>query len=542
MRALLVGLLLSIVVAAYSAYAGLKVGGVYWPIITATLMSMGLLRLLGGRGASRQEINIAGTAASTGGLLAAGVIFTVPALWLLGLDIAVWDVVLIAMIGGLLGVLFTVPLRVEMLERLALPYPDGTATAAVINASLEDGGDEGGGKVRRILLFFGLAGLFAVVRDQLRWLPAVVNLDTLGWRGARGFSFGSSVTLVSLAGGFLIGPLFTGVWFLGAVASYLVAVPALVYGGHFATKAEAVAAVTRPFGIGVIVGASLAYFLLQGLPALWPMLRAFAGGQDGGAQDSGRRRGWIGGAGWLAGLALAAVVISLALRLPLWVTLVAIAGAFLVAYLAARIAGELNIDPMEIFAIALLLIVMLFVKLDPRAAVLLTAILCISAGMAGDFMQDLKAGALVGTPPADQLKAQLLSVVVTAGALGVILEALHRAYDIGSVELPAPQAVALAGILQAGGVTGPLAWGAVAGAALTLLSLWRGLGILPVALGIGLYAPIELSAPLFAGGLLRAWAERRGTVEPARLAAAGAIGGEGFVGVALAIVQMLRGA
>jgi uncharacterized oligopeptide transporter (OPT) family protein len=516
---------------------------VYWPIITATMMSMGLLRALGG-GASRQEINIAGTAASTGGLLAAGIVFTVPALWLVGLDAAVWDVTLIAVAGGVLGVLFTVPLREEMLDRLALPYPDGTATAAVIEASFEEGGDAGGGKVRRLLLFFGLAGLFALVRDLLRWLPAVVNLDTLGLRGGRGFSFGTSITLVSLAGGFLIGPLFTGVWFLGAVASYLVVVPTLVYGGRFADKAEAIAAVTRPFGIGVIVGASLTYFLCRGLPALWPMLRRSFIASDWGA--SGRGGGWrrlvAGGTGWLGGLALATVVISLALALPLWLTLVAIAGAFLVAYLAARIAGELNIDPMEIFAIALLLIVMLFVKLEPRAAVLLTAILCISAGMAGDFMQDLKAGSLVGTAPGDQLKAQLISVLVTAGALGVILEALHRAYEIGSVELPAPQAVALAGILQAGGVTGPLAWGAAAGAALTLLSLWRGLGILPVALGIGLYAPIELSAPLFAGGLLRAWAERRGGVEPARLAAAGAIGGEGCVGVVLAIVQMLRGA
>ncbi len=530
-RAAVVGLLLSIVIAGYSAYAGLKVGGVYWPIITATLMSMGLLKLFGG--GSRQEIIVAGTAASTGGLLAAGITFTVPAIWLAGLEVSIVEVSFIALVGGLLGVLFTLPLREEMIDRLALPYPDGTATARVIEA-----GDDGGGSLRRILVAFALAGLFAWVRDQLRWLPSVINLESLGLRSARGFSLGASVTLVSLAGGFLIGPLFTGVWFLGAVLTYWVAVPAMVYGivpvlgsgvGTLPTKAVAIAGVTRPFGIGVIIGASLAYFLFKGLPALKPIaMRAFAASP---------RRGLT----WLGGLALCALAISALLRLELWITLVALAGAFLVAYIAARIAGELNIDPMEIFAIALLLIVMLFVRLDPRTAVVFTAILCISAGMAGDFMQDLKAGSLVGASPKAQMQAQLLSVVVTASVMGLILQALHHTYRIGSVDLPAPQAVALAGILSAGGVTAPLAWGGAAGIVLTLVSLWRGLGILPVALGIGLYAPIELSMPLFAGGLLRGWAQRRGHEDHGRLLAAGAIGGEGFVGVSLAVFNLLRG-
>lgn len=135
-RAILVGVALSVVVAMYSAYAGLKVGGVYWPIITATIMSFGILRVFGKT--NKNEVNVAATAASTGGLLAAGIIFTVPAIWLLGLDISVFDITFIAVVGGLLGVLFAIPLRTEMIERLKLPYPDGTATARVLEA-----GDEG---------------------------------------------------------------------------------------------------------------------------------------------------------------------------------------------------------------------------------------------------------------------------------------------------------------------------------------------------------------------------------------------------------------
>jgi uncharacterized oligopeptide transporter (OPT) family protein len=243
-----------------------------------------------------------------------------------------------------------------------------------------------------------------------------------------------------------------------------------------------------------------------------------------------RRRGLRRAGGRAAALAAVILGISLALGLELWLTLVAVAGALVVAYLAARIAGELNIDPMEIFAIALLLAVLFFVELPPRSAVVFAALLCLSAGMAGDFMQDLKAGFLVGTRPADQARAQLLAVVVTAPVSALALEALLARHELGSPELPAPQAVALAGIVE-----GPLAWGAVAGGGLTVLALALRQGLLPVAFGIGLYAPIELSLPLFAGGLLRWAAERRGVAEPARLVAAGLIAGEGLVGVVLAL-------
>lgn len=526
LRSLATGLALSAVVALYSTYAGLKVGGVYWPILTVTLLSMALLKALGG--GSRQEVSVAATAASTGGLLAAGLLFTLPAARLLGIEIRPLEATLVAATGGLLGVLFALPLRREMIERLALPYPDGTAAARMIEA-----GDEGGGKVRTLLAALGAGGLFAAARDGAGLFPGAVTLETVGTGAARRFSFGSALSLVPFAGGFLIGPRFTGAWFAGAAASYLVAVPALVGSGRYPDKGAAIAALTRPVGIGVIVGASFAYFLLRGLPSLAPLVRRLAPGSDRGA------RGWRAG-GWAAGVVVAVVGVSFALDLALWLTLVAVAATLAVAYIAARIAGELNIDPMEIFAIAVLLLVLFFVELPARSAVVFAALLCLAAGMAGDFMQDLKAGFLVGTRPADQAKAQLLAVVATAPVVAYALEALLRRYELGSADLPAPQAVALAAVVESGGVEGPLAWGAAAGAGLAAAALLLGQGLLPVAFGIGLYAPIELSFPLFVGGLLRWAAERRGTAEPARLVAAGLIAGEGLVGVALALWALAR--
>jgi uncharacterized oligopeptide transporter (OPT) family protein len=461
-------------------------------------------------------VNVAATAASTGGLLAAGIIFTVPAIWLLGLDISVFDVTFIAIVGGLLGVLFTVPLRTEMIERLKLPYPDGTATARVLEA-----GDEGGKKAKLIFSMFGLAGLFTVVRDYFRVFPSFFNLTSLKAIGSKYFSFGSGITLVSFSGGFLIGLKFTGLWFAGAVVSYLAVAPALVGYGLFADKLTAIMTVTKPFGIGVIIGASVVYFLVRGLPALRPMLK-----------NMGKGRTKL----WFVVLIVFIALLSIALRLNVAIAIVSIFGAFLVSYIAARITGEINIDPMEVFAMAILIIVLLFVQLDPIIAVVLAAILCISAGMAGDFMQDLKAGHLVKTRPNDQIKSQIISVFSSGIVIGVILLALHQMYGIGSVDLPAPQAVALSAIVSAGGISQYLVWGAILGGILTLLSVYFKQGIVPIAFGIGLYAPIELSFPLFVGGLIRYYADRKGWTEKGQLIAAGFIGGEGFIGVLLALL------
>jgi uncharacterized oligopeptide transporter (OPT) family protein len=518
LKAVLIGVVLSAVVCMYSAYAGLKAGGVYWPIITATIMSFALLKLFGKT--NKNEVNVAATAASTGGLLAAGIIFTVPAIWLMGLDISVIEVTFIAIVGGLLGVLFTIPLREEMIVKLKLPYPDGTATAKVLEA-----GDAGGRKAKTVFAFFGLGGLFAILRDYFQFFPSYFNLDSLKLAQARLFSFGSSISLVNFSGGFLIGLKYTAIWFAGAVASYLIAVPALVSFGFFADKAAAIITVTKPFGIGVIIGASIVYFFVKGLPAFVPMMK--------GAWKKEKRSRW-----WFVAIIVFAGLLSVALRLNVAIAIVSIFGAFLVSYIAARITGEINIDPMEVFAMAILIIVLLFVQLDPVVAVVLAAILCISAGMAGDFMQDLKAGHLVGTRPRDQIKAQIISVFSSGLVIGVVLIALDQMYKIGSVDLPAPQAVALAAIVSAGGISQYLVLGAIVGGMLTLLSIYFKQGIAPIAFGIGLYAPIELSFPLFVGGLIRYAADKKGWTDNGRLIAAGLIGGEGFLGVLLALMGM----
>jgi len=515
-KAILIGFILSIAVAMYSAYIGLMIGGVYWPIVTTSLMAMALLKLFGKT--TKQEIIIAQTAASTGGLLAAGIIFTIPALYLLGLQISALEIFIIALAGGSLGVVFTVPLRKEMIEREKLPFPDGTAAAALVEA-----GDEGGDKIKKLGIAFGIGAIIAILRDYLGAIPGLISLDTLKLDISKYFSLGFGVSLVTFAGGFLIGPIFTGVWFLGALISNFAIVPYLVANGFFADKGAAMASVTGPLGIGVIIGAAIAYFLLKGLPALkkmfdnlksskkqWNKMQAFS-------------------------LVVVVALVTIALNLDPLLSIVAILGSFFMAYIGARVTGEMNVDPMEIFAIIVLLIAKLFLGFEAVPLILLAAIVCIAAGMGGDFMQDLKAGHLLKADPRSQTVTQLVGVLGGALVLGFVLTAL--APQIGTAMFPAPQAFALKGIVSAEAIGTPMIVGIGIGFIATLaLTYFFNMGIVMIAFGIGLYAPITLAFPLFIGGMIRLWADRKKFTEKGRLLAAGVIAGEGLIGVIIALL------
>ncbi|MEM0360398.1 MAG: OPT/YSL family transporter [Candidatus Diapherotrites archaeon] len=516
LKAVLVGFLLSIVVAMYSAYLGLMVGGVYWPIVTTSLMAMALLKLLGKT--SKQEIIVAQTAASTGGLLAAGIIFTIPALYLLGIKISSMEIVLIALSGGLLGVLFTVPLRKEMIEREKLPFADGVAAATLVEA-----GDEGGEKAKKLGMAFGIGALLAIIRDYFKAIPSLVSFDTLKLGFSKYFSLGFGVSLVAFAGGFLIGPLFTGVWFLGAITSNFFIVPWLVSSNAFSDKASAIASITGPLGIGVIIGAAVAYFILKGLPALKKMLEGFK------VEKRQLNRFWF------FGVLVVVLLVAIAVNLDPLLSIVAIVGAFFMAYIGARATGEMNVDPMEVFAIIVLLIAKLFLGFQAMSLVVLAAIVCIAAGMGGDFMQDLKAGHILKASPESQTITQVLGVFAGALVLGFVLTALQS--QIGSPMFPAPQAFALKGIISAQSIELPMLAGILIGFIATiLLTLLFRAGIVMVAFGIGLYAPITLSFPLFVGGMIRLYADKKKLTEKGRLIAAGIIAGEGLIGVIIALL------
>lgn len=517
-RAILLGSLLSVFVALYSAYAGLKVGGVYWPMVTTAVVCMALVKFLGGK--DRNETNVMQTTASTGGLLAAGVIFTIPAIFMLGLQVTVMDMLLVSLTGGLLALLFVYPLRQKMIIEDKLPYADGTAAAAIIKA-----GDEGGEKSKTLLSAFGVGALFAVARDVLVLFPSYFNLESLKISAAKLFSFGSSISLIPLAGGYLIGAKFTAAWFAGAIVTYFGIIPYAISAGLFADKLSALAGITKPLGTGMVIGAAIAYFITAGIPVFLKTAAHYEKTQ-------------LGKKGALALLALT-VVLVYAFNLSILLALLAVIGAFFMAYIGAKITGEMNVDPMEIFAMILLIAAKYFFGFGVLHLVLMTAVVCIAAGIAGDAMQDFKTGHLLGTLPSHQLAAEAAGVVSASLVMGFAMIAF-AAIGFGTLDFPAPQAVAISEVVKADGLPTFLAAGIALGFVLTLLAEKFRQGALPIAFGIGLYVPIELSVPLFIGGIARYFVDKAKKAEKWRLVAGGVIAGEGLVGAIIVLAAAAK--
>src|SRR3989344_1887430 len=517
-RALVIGGILSILVALYSAYAGLKIGGVYWPMVTTAVVCMALVKLIGGK--DKHEANVMQTTASTGGLLAAGIIFTIPALYMLGVPVSANDILLVSVTGSLLGLLFVYPLRQKMIIEDKLPYADGTAAAAILKA-----GDKGGKQSRVLLSAFGIGALFAVARDVLALFPSYFNLESLKISAAKLFSFGSSISLIPFAGGYLIGTRFTTAWFAGAVATYFLITPYMVSSGMMADKGLVLTEIAKPLGVGVVIGAAIAYFISKGLPVFFRTLDFY-------------RKTRSGNFGMLALIVLVLLIVY-AFDLSLPIAILAVVGAFLMAFIGARITGEMNVDPMEIFAMIVLLAAKFIFGFSALHLVLLIAVVCIAAGIAGDAMQDFKTGHLLGTPPHHQLAGEVVGALSAALVMGVLMMAFAQV-GFGTMDFPAPQAVAVEQVVQADGISTALMIGMLAGFAITLLAVEHGFGAIAIAFGIGLYVPVLVFVPLFIGGLIRYYVDRVKKTDFFRLAAGGVIAGEGLVGAIIVIWAALN--
>lgn len=528
-RALLVGVALSILVTLYSAYAGLKIGGVYWPILTTTIASMAILGFLGKT--SKNEINIAQTAGSAGGLVAAGVIFTIPAMYLLGIPATLYDILLVSLSGGLLGVLFSYPLRQQMVEKDRLPYADGTAAAALIAA-----GDAGGRKTREMGASFGAGAIVALLRDVLKWIPQAVSLASVGNPAARIFNIGISLSLIPIAGGFLIGFVFTTAWFSGAALTNFVIMPFLVETGQAAGKLAVLNEVARPMGIGIVIGAALAYFALVGLPRIIGFANEMADGMRNAPRGkTPKKMGTPMAKGFVGGLLVLAALLSITLSLDAGMTALALIFAMAMAFVGARVTGEMNVDPMEIFAMIALLVAKFAFGSSAGSLVMLAAVVCISAGVAGSMMQDLKTGHLLGTDPGKQMVAQVAGVIAGSLVIGLVVMAIAGKFGFGGTEFPALQAMAVKELANGTHVSTHLGWGMILGALMTIASHYVGSGAVPIAFGIGMYAPIELSFPIFIGGIIRYASDLKGMTKTLRIYAAGAIAGEGIVGALNAV-------
>ena len=565
LRAVLIGIVVGVVFGAANAYLGLKVGLTVSASIPAAVMGVAVFRAL--KGGSILEGNMVQTVGSAGESLAAGVIFTLPALFIFGLDVSQLLVFTLASLGGLLGVLFMIPLRRFLIrdEHGRLPYPEGTACAEVLAA-----GDTGGSKAR--LLFTGL-GVGAIYQY-------LVNNNALSlWRDEPAFEIpgypkaevGVAATPELLGVGYVIGPRISAILLAGGVISWLVLIPAIATFGATATQplypeTELLIREMSPSQIWNryirYIGAGAVAFggimtLVRALPTIWESFKVGLGGIAEGVGERIEKRTdadlpmkfVIGGALAIA-LILTLLPPALAPVGPLGALLMVVFSFFFVT-VSSRIVGLIGTssNPVSGMTIAtLLMTALLFVALgrtetavgDPRLPILLVgAVIAMSAAIAGDTSQDLKTGFLVGATPRRQQWGEMIGVLTSATVMGAVLLMLHGGLGIGSEELPAPQATLMALVID-GVVQADLPWALVV-VGIFIAAVFEMLGLPSLALAVGLYLPLSLTTPIIAGGAVRLLVEKRHVGRALRekrengvLFASGLIAGAALIGVIIA--------
>ena len=569
----IMGVILAIVFGAANAYLGLRVGMTVSASIPAAVISMGVIRVIMKKN-SILESNLVQTIGSAGESLAAGAIFTMPALFLWAEEglcdkPSLVEITLIALCGGILGVLFMVPLRNALIvkEHATLLYPEGTACADVLLA-----GEEGGANASTVFSGMGLAAVFKFVVDGLKVIPADVSAAFTSLKG----EIGMEVYPALLGVGYIVGPRIASFMFVGSLVGWMVIIPMICLFGpdtwlYPAAQGTTIADLYANGGASAIWSTYVKYIgagaiatggiisLIKSLPLIITTFRDSMKSMKGGKNTSTERTAQdipmnIILIGIVAMVAIIWLVPAIPVN-PLGALLIVIFGFFF-ATVSSRMVGLVGSsnNPVSGMAIATLLIATMVIKASGntgidgmKAAIAIGSVICIVAAIAGDTSQDLKTGYLLGATPKKQQIGELIGVVAAGLAIGGVLYLLNTAWGYGSAEVPAPQATLMKMIVE-GIMGGKLPW------TLVFIGVFLAIGLeilrIPVMpFAIGLYLPIYLNATIMIGGVVRMFVDRRKNVDDKKkeeqatdgtLYCAGMIAGEGLVGILLAILAVVN--
>lgn len=568
---IVMGVILAVVFGAANAYLGLRVGMTISASIPAAVIAMGVIRVIM-RKNSILESNIVQTVGSAGESLAAGAIFTLPALFLWAKEgkmdtPSIVEITVIALIGGVLGVLFMVPLRNALIvkEHGVLPYPEGTACAEVLLA-----GEEGGANASTVFAGMGIAAAFKFIIDGLKVVPSEVNFRIKGYAG----EIGTQIYPAVMSVGYICGPRISSYMFAGGMVSWLVLIPAIVLFGSQLTLYPGTAPIGEMFaegGASAIWGTYIRYIgagalaaggiisLVKSLPLIVRTFRDAIKGMKGSKTvDQSRTSRELNIGLVVAVIAVITILIWLLPVIPvslLGAVIVVIFGFFF-ATVSSRMVGLVGSsnNPVSGMAIATLLFATIILKLTGddgihgmQGAIAIGSIICIIAAISGDTSQDLKTGYLLGSTPKKQQIGELIGVCAAALAIGGVLYLLNAAWGFGTDQLGAPQAMLMKMIIE-GVMDNNLPWGLVfIGVFLAVAVEVVGIPVLPFAIGV--YLPIQLNACIMVGGLVRLafdkMKEKEGrnkerVVSDGLLYCSGMIAGEGLVGIILAVLAVLH--
>ncbi len=565
---ILMGILLAVVFGAANAYLGLRVGMTVSASIPAAVIAMGVIRVAM-RKNSILESNVVQTIGSAGESVAAGAIFTIPALFLWAAEgrmdkPSIIEITLIALLGGLLGVFFMIPLRNALIvkEHGVLPYPEGTACAEVLLA-----GEEGGANAGTVFAGMGFAAAFKFIIDGLKVVPSEVSLRIKNFNG----EIGTQIYPAVMSVGYICGPRISSYMFAGGVLSWMVLIPIIVLFGEQIVMYPGTDPIGQMFaegGASAIWGSYIRYIgagalaaggiisLIKSLPLIVRTFRDALKSMKGASKGEVTRTSNDLSMGIVLGcIAVITVLIWLVPAIPVSLlgAIIVVIFGFFFATVSSRMVGLVGSsnNPVSGMAIATLLIATLILKLTGdtgvhgmQGAIAIGSIICIVAAISGDTSQDLKTGFLLGATPKKQQIGEVIGVVSSSLAIGATLYLLDQAWGFGSAELGAPQATLMKMIIE-GVMESNLPWGLVfIGVCLAIVVEIMGIPVLPFAIGV--YLPVQLNACIMVGGLVRLAfdkmkrkeEEKKLIVSDGILFCSGMIAGEGLVGILLALLAV----
>ena len=570
LRGTIIGSIGCIIITAASVYTALKLGALPWPIVFAAIISLFFLKAIGKGKVSLNEANVTHTIMSAGAMVAGGLAFTIPAAWMLGYasEVSIFDMLVIALSGVILGLVCTALLRRHFIEEANLEYPIGEAAAQTLIA-----GNSGGKTGVKLFGAMGFAGIYTALRDLVGVIPSMFLSNIT----IPGVSFGIYNSPMLLAVGFLVGTGAVVVWFVGA----LVANFGIIVGGSAAGLWDVTTAqgIVSSLGMGIMMGAGFGVIFKDIIPKAIKMIKSFSSGEEtsskqlkaGEKNTNNKKSSFYKLTAGMFGIAVAAVALLVCFVLGLGIipTLIVVVLAFVATAMSAQSVGQTGIDPMEIFGLIVLLAVAVASDIVQVKLFYVSAIVAVACGLAGDVMNDFHAGYRLGTSPQAQWIGQAIGSVLGAFVSVAVMVLLLGAYGpdaFGPQSLfVSAQASVVATFVSGIPSISSLVVGLVLGVVLYFVKFPS------MMLGLGIYLPFYMSFSAFLGAVAKLIydfvcksiekkrhdesAEKsrendsaseavvsKEQEETGLVVASGLLGGESIVGVIAALIVVILGA
>lgn len=546
---ILIGCIGCVIITASSVYTALKMGALPWPTIFTSITALVLLRAAGRT--SLNEANVTQIIMSAGSMVAGGLAFTIPGVWMLGLgaELSWIEIGGVALAGTLLGLVCTALIRRRFVEESDLEYPIGTAAAETLMASRA-----GGATGKRLFGSMAAAGIWCALRDLAGVIPAMIGALPIP-----GVAFGIYNSPMLLSVGFLVGGAAVAFWLAGG----LIANFGIIVGGSAAGLWDVASAqgIVSSLGMGLMMGSGIGVVVRDILPA------AFRSAHNGRRDDDranapARAYGKLDRRVLALLVAAAALLVCLVLGLSPIACAVVVALAFVTTIMSAQSVGQTGIDPMEIFGLIVLLVIAALGESDQVRLFFVAGVVAVACGLAGDVMSDFKTGKIIGTDPRAMWIGQAIGALIGCAVSVAVMCALLNAYGAdafgpGKLFVSA-QASVVATMVSGIPSVSAFALGLVAGVALYCL------GIPSMMLGLGVYLPFYMTLSASLGAAVKIAYDRVASIRNARasgdattnantgtdetsheetgiIVASGVLGGESIVGVIIALASVASG-